>query len=465
MLHNWSVPEWVADSVFYHIFPERFANGDSTNDPPGVVPWGSEPTRDNFMGGDLQGILNRLPYLQDLGITAIYLTPVFKARTNHKYDTCDYMKIDPSFGNIELMRNLVDEAHERGIRIILDAVFNHCGDGFWAFEDLKERGASSNYAPWFIADSYPIHKNPPNYQTCGATWYLPKLNARNPEVREYLLDVATYWMEECNIDGWRLDVPWKIPIDFWREFRERVKQLNPDAYIVGEVWRDPSPWLKGDTLDGVMNYPLRNRLLDFCVHETMDAEDFDFEIRHLRDIHDSSAPYHLNLLGSHDTARILTLCNEDVDSTILAIIFLFTYIGTPMIFYGDEVGLTGEDDPGCRKAMIWDESKWHPRLVDAYRTLIRARHEHKALRLGDFEPLLIFNGVYAYQRSHEDDILLIVLNARENRKDVKIPLHVDKSTQQTWIDKTSGDIFYMEEGHLRINELPSKKALLLVPKL
>jgi cyclomaltodextrinase len=462
MSNNLSAPKWVADSVFYQIFPERFANGDPGNDPHGVVPWGSKPTREDFMGGDLQGILDRLPYLQDVGVTAIYLTPIFEARTNHKYDTCDYMKIDPSFGDAELLRKVVDGAHERGIRIILDAVFNHCGDGFWAFEDLKERGASSNYAPWFIVDSYPIHQNPPNYQTYGVTWYLPKLDTGNPEVREYLLKVATYWMEACDIDGWRLDVPWKIPIDFWREFRERVKRIKPDAYIVGEIWRDPSPWLRGDTFDGVMNYPLRQHILDFCVYENMDAEDFNFEIGHLRDVHGHSAPYQLNLLGSHDTARILTLCDEDVDRAIMAIAFIFTYVGAPMIFYGDEVGLTGEDDPDCRKSMIWDETRWRPRLVDAYRALIRARNEHKAMRSGDFEPLYIFNGVYAYQCTHEEDKVIVVLNPREKRQRVKIPLPVRTLEQRTWVDAISGTQFFEREGHIQINDLPSKKAYVLV---
>jgi len=233
-----SAPAWVSDAIFYEIFPDRFSNGDLSNDPPEVTPWGSTPTRDNFFGGDLQGIINRLQYLEELGITALYLTPVFKARTNHKYDTCDYLSVDPIFGTTELLRSLVAAAHERGIRVILDAVLNHCGDGFWAFEDVREKGASSNYRDWFFATSYPISLNPPNYQTCCGAWSLPKLNTSNPEVQDHLLNVASYWIEECDIDGWRLDTPWKLPVDFLRRFRDRVKCAKPEAYIVGEAYVD-----------------------------------------------------------------------------------------------------------------------------------------------------------------------------------------------------------------------------------
>ena len=271
--------------MFYQIFPERFANGDPSNDPPGAVPWDSMPTRENFFGGDLQGILDHIDYVVDLGVTALYLTPVFTARSNHKYDTCDYLSVDPAFGSTDLLRRLVDACHARGLRVVLDAVFNHCGDGFWAFQDVVAHGAASPYAGWFQDVSYPVQSEPPSYQTCGGAAFLPKLNLANREVRDYLLHVARYWIETCDIDGWRLDVPWKAPFDFWREFRTVVKAAKPDAYIVGETWRDTAHWLAGDTCDGIMNYPLRDCILDYCVRDTMDAEDFAHFAARLRAVH------------------------------------------------------------------------------------------------------------------------------------------------------------------------------------
>ncbi|MBA4379226.1 MAG: alpha-amlyase [Anaerolinea sp.] len=460
---TYTAPEWIRNAIFYQIFLDRFDNGDPSNDPPGVLPWGSPPTLDNFFGGDFQGIMDHLHYLEDLGVNTLYLTPIFKARTNHKYDTCDYMTIDPSFGTNQLFHRFVDEAHSRGIRVVLDAVFNHCGDGFWAFEDVKQRGAASKYKNWFYTTNFPIRQDPPNYQTCGGVAYLPKLKVTNPEVQEYLLKVATYWLREFDVDGWRLDVPWKVNLDFWRTFREVVKQINPDAYIVGEVWRDPRPWLQGDTCDGVMNYPLRNYILDYCVYDTMDAEDFDYEITLLRKTYGSSASAQLNLLSSHDTPRLLTLCKNDIARTIIAITFLFTYVGSPMIYYGDEIGLCGGNDPDCRRCMPWEEANWESELAKTYQKLIRARHTHRALRRGDFVPLLVFNGVYAYLRRFNNDEVIVILNPREERHQIKIPLGSTGTKERTWRNLLGEGIFKETEAHLQIETLLSKSALVLVP--
>ena len=457
------VPEWVENAIFYQIFVDRFANGDPSNDPPNTERWGGVPDRTNFFGGDLQGILDRLPYLSALGVTALYLTPIFSAKTNHKYDTCDYLLIDPAFGDVELLKKLVSLAHDRGIRIILDAVFNHCGEGFWAFEDIKKKGASSDHASWFFIDHYPVSQDPPNYQTCSGVWSMPKLNTKNPAVMEYLIKVATYWIETCGIDGWRLDVPWKASMDFWRQFRERIKQIKQDAYIVGEVWRDSRPWLQGDTCDGVMNYPLRNYILDYCVYDTMDAEDFDYEINLLRQTHGSSASVQLNLLGSHDTPRLLTLCQDDIARVILAVTFLFTYVGAPMIYYGDEIGLRGGNDPDCRGCMSWETAEWEHKLVKLYKSLIYARHEHPALRRGDFLPLLIFNGIYAYLRRFEDDEVIVILNPREERHQLEIPLGNLEAKRKLWHNLLGEGTFKVIDAHLQIETLLAKSALVLIP--
>lgn len=453
-------PAWVRDAIFYQIFPDRFRNGVPANDPPGTTPWGGTPTRENFFGGDLAGVRGGLPYLADLGVTALYLTPIFAAGTNHRYDTHDYLRIDPVLGDTGALRALVGEAHRRGIRVVLDAVFNHCGDGFWAFRDLMERGQASPYRDWFFPRSLPIRQDPPTYQTCGGAAYLPKLNTDHPEVRRYLLRVATHWIEEADIDGWRLDVPWKVPSSFWREFRAAVKAAKPDAYVVGEVWRDARPWL--DLWDGVMNYRLRDHILDFCARDHMDAEDFAFEGAGLLRDHGDAAPWMLNLLGSHDTPRLLTLCGGDERRAVLALTALFTYPGAPMLYYGDEVGMIGENDPDCRRCMEWDERRWRGGIATAVRRLIRLRRDLPALRRGSWEPLLRFNGVFAYRRCHEGEEVVVVLNPRDAQWDIVVAVG---GGAPRWLDVGGGGGTYgTEGGRLRIGELPAHAALVLVPR-
>ena len=278
---KWQAPDWARNAIFYQIFPERFYNGDPTNDPVDTVPWDSVPTREAFFGGDLAGITAKLDYLEDLGITALYLTPFFEARSNHRYDTSDYLAIDPAAGTLDDFRSLVAALKRRHMRLVLDAVFNHCGDGFAPFRDVLQRGAESLYRDWFTIQSFPLESTPPNYQTCGGAPFLPKLNTTNPDVAAYLLEVTEHWLHE-GIDGWRLDVPWKVPMPFWREVRRRALSVNPNAYLVAEEWRSASPWLTGDTVHGVMNYELRNAILDYCALDHMDAEDFDIELARLR---------------------------------------------------------------------------------------------------------------------------------------------------------------------------------------
>lgn len=463
MIEHWSAPEWARERVFYQIFPDRFFNGDPANDPPGTVPWDSLPTRDNFFGGDLTGIRAKLDYLERLGIGALYLTPFFRARTNHRYDTSDYLQIDPAAGRLDDFRALVRVSHQRDMRLILDAVFNHCGDGFWAFEDVVRRGAESPYAGWFSVNSYPITMTPPSYQTCGGAAFLPKLNHADPAVRDYLLKVARYWLEQ-GADGWRLDVPWKVPLDFWRAFRAEVLKVRPDAYIVAETWRGTAPWLGGDTVHGVMNYRLREAILDYCAWDHMDAEDFDYELAQLRAEHGASAPYHLTLLGSHDTARILTVCGGDAERARLAAILQFTYIGIPMIYYGDEIGMAGENDPLCRAGMIWEERRWNMRLYETYRRLIALRRAHAALTHGGFEPLTVFNAVYAYHRFQDEESVVVVLNPREARQEVRVPLGRAAGRATTWEDALTGERFPVHEGMLVLAHLPSRAGYVLLPR-
>lgn len=452
-------PAWVRDAVFYQIFPDRFRNGDRGNDPPGTEPWGAPPTRENFLGGDLAGIRQGLPYLNELGVTALYLTPVFAAGTNHRYDAHDYLLIDPALGDTAALRGMVADAHRLGMRVILDGVFNHCGDGFWAFRDLAEHGTDSPYRDWFFPRSLPIRRDPPTYQTCGGASYLPKLNTDHPDVRRYLFRVGTHWIEEADIDGWRLDVPWKVPVAFWEEFRAAVKAAKPDAYVVGETWRDARPWL--GVWDGAMNYRLRDHILDFCVRDHMDAEDFAFEAAELLRDHGAAAPWMLNLLGSHDTPRLLTLCAGDERRAVLALTALFTLPGAPMLYYGDEVGMEGENDPDCRRSMEWDAGRWRSLIVDAVHRLARLRRDLPALRRGSWEPLLCFNGVVAYRRPHQDQDVVVVLNPRDEQRHLRVP--VPDSHVARWRDVLGGGTHDAAGGTLRIATVPACATLVLVP--
>jgi glycosidase len=376
-------PDWLADATFYQIFPERFANGDPTIDPVGVEEWGAEPTRENFFGGDLAGITAHLDHIVSLGANAVYLTPIFEADTNHRYDAKDYFAIDHRLGDLDAFRLFVDAAHDRGIRIVLDAVLNHSGDGHWAFRDIVENEEKSAYVNWYSVEGFPVTPHPvPNYRTCSGCYYLPKWNAYNPEVRAHHYDVARYWIER-GIDGWRLDVPYFINHSFWRGFRDVVKSRGDDVYIVAEEWREPEQWLQGDLADGTMNYTLRDLVLGFTADRTITSLEFAEAMNRLRDrIPDGYHAGMLNLLGSHDTERVLTRHRGEIRDALLAYALLFSAEGAPMIYYGDEIGLQGENDPGCRGTMPWDESQWSAALLEGVRELSRTRAAHAPLRRG-----------------------------------------------------------------------------------
>lgn len=448
--------DWVRDAIFYEIFPDRFANGDRSNDPPNSSTWGDAPTRENFFGGDLAGILAKLPYLADLGVTGLYLTPIFLAGTNHRYDTHDYLTVDPVLGAEPDLRELVTAAHARGIRVLLDGVFNHVGDGFWAFRDVVERGPSSPYRDWFDVRAFPIATDPLNYQTCGGTAYLPKLNTANPAVRDYIIEVARAWIERADIDGWRLDVPWKAAPELWRDFRPAVKAAKGSAYLVGEIWHSWDGWF--DAFDGLMNYQLRSRLLDFCVLDSMDAEDLALETGALL-ARMADPTLMLNLLGSHDTERLMTIAGGDVSRVILAMTALFTFPGVPMLYYGDEVGLEGANDPDCRRTMPWDGGGGHEALRDAVRELARFRKDHSALRRGSWEVVATYNRVLVFARRHGADAVLIILNAGAAQGVLEIgiaaPLEGDWQSPE-------GMVAQGRDGSMVVPGIAARSALILV---
>ena len=235
-------PEWVKHAVFYQIFPDRFARSPRTENPRGIrfKPWGSRPEIHDFQGGDLFGVVDHLDYLKGLGINAIYLNPIFSSASNHRYHTYDYYKVDPLLGGDPALRELIERAHALGIRVVLDGVFNHASRGFWQFHHILENGGNSPYIDWFTIEDWPLRPYPatPNDKLNYLAWVglpaLPKLNTNNPGVRDMIMDVGRYGIEEFGIDGWRLDVPYEIDDDsFWQEFRRAVKEADPQAYICG----------------------------------------------------------------------------------------------------------------------------------------------------------------------------------------------------------------------------------------
>ena len=404
-------PDWLADAVFYQIFPERFANGDPSLDPPGVEPWGAKPTRDNFFGGDLAGITAHLDHIQSLGANAIYLTPIFEADTNHRYDAKDYFAIDHRLGDLESFRTFLDAAHARGMRVVLDAVLNHCGDGHWAFTDVVKNEEKSQYVNWFSVENFPVRAHPePNYRTCSGCYYLPKWNAYNPEVRHHHYRVAQYWVEQ-GIDGWRLDVPYFINHNFWRGFRDVVKGIDDDLYIVAEEWREPEQWLQGDLADGTMNYTLRDLVLAFSADKSITAGEFAEGINALTErIPEPYRASMLNLLGSHDTERLVTRHRGNSVALKQSYALLFAAEGAPMLYYGDEVGLEGDNDPGCRGTMPWDEKEWDTDLLAYLRELGALRVSTDQLRRGAQRVEAMGDDAVALVRGAAGDTVCIVVN-------------------------------------------------------
>ena len=385
------VPTWVQDAIIYQIFPDRFFNGNPENDPPNVKPWGTPPTLRNFMGGDLVGIINKFDYLLDLGVNTLYLNPIFKAAANHRYNTTDYYHIDPTLGTMADFQALLVKAHDCGVKVILDGVFNHCGRGFFAFSDVLENGWESRYKDWFYINKYPLnaYTNGParNYEAWWKIKDLPKFNVDNPPTRKYILDVARYWIEQ-GIDGWRLDVPGEIDNDpFWAEFRQVVKTVNPEAYLLGEIWELDSRWVGDNHFDGLMHYPLRSAVFDLLKGETTPTG-FAGRLDQFVSAYPKENLHAMYLtLGTHDTRRLVNIMEGNMDKVRLAFLLQFAMPGAPAIYYGDEVGLEGEKDPDNRRAFPWDEGEWNHELRAFVKKLISLRKDMPALHQGNMQTI------------------------------------------------------------------------------
>ncbi len=476
-------PEWVRDAVFYQIFPDRFARSERVCKPSNLEPWDSPPTVHGFKGGDLLGIVERLDYLEDLGVTALLLNPIFESTANHRYHTHDYYAVDPILGGDRAFRALLNEAHRRGMRVVLDGVFNHASRSFFQFSHIAENGPASPYVDWFIVNSHPLRPyHAPKGEHGYVAWWnmpaLPKLNVATPAVREFLWDAARHWIE-VGADGWRLDVPADIDDDgFWREFRRRVKAANPEAYIVGEIWHDAQRWLQGDQFDAVMNYKLTRACLGFfaganlmraeaaqCGYdwiEPLHAQSFAAEVQRLLDLY--ARPFtevQLNLLGSHDTPRFKTLAHGDNSAYRLALLFLTTMPGAPCIYYGDEIGLLGKRDPDCRAAFPWNEELWDRDLRAFVQKCIALRKNHAALRRGSFKWLFVGKQVLVHGRRFEDQTMVVVLNNGSAGVTLNVPVGETLAEGEVLQDVWGRSTTAVRQGCLRGIQVPARSGVVL----
>ena len=427
-------PDWVKHAVFYQIFPDRFAKSQQPRKRllnASWEAWDDMPTLQGYKGGDLWGVLEQLDYLQELGINAIYFTPIFQSASNHRYHTHDYYQVDPMLGGNGAFKELLEACHQRNIKVVLDGVFNHSSRGFFFFHDVLENGPHSPWVDWFKIEGWPVSAYngdfPANYVGWGGNRALPVFNHDNPEVREYIMEIAEYWIK-FGIDGWRLDVPFEIKASgFWQEFRDRVKAINPEAYIVGEVWEDSREWLDGTQFDGVMNYLFAAPTIAFTAGDRVDmeqvqdrsyhpypplfAKEYGEKIQELLELYPWEIQLtQLNLLASHDTARLISIAGDDRASVELATLLLLTFPGAPSIYYGDEVGLAGRLDPDSRRGFPM-EAHWEREVIDYHRQLIALRHSYPALRTGTYQVLFAEGAVYVFARILEAEELIVVVNA------------------------------------------------------
>lgn len=454
-------PQWARGCVGYQIFPDRFRRVDVPGEEP-VEPWGSPRVANEYrFGGNLKGILEAVPYLRELGVGVVYMTPIFLSDTSHRYNTFDYYQIDPLLGSLEDLRTLADALHAGGIRIVLDGVFNHCGLGFAPFQDALQNGRDSRYADWFFfGEQYPC-----GYMTFGEKWaYMPKLNMQNPDCAAYFLNVGRYWLREAHVDGWRLDVSPEVWPDFWRQFRRAVLDENPDAILIAECWDDSREWCSiGDMFDGTMHYVLSDAIWGFFAEGRTDLAQFDAEVNRAMMLYPQEVQNSMwNFLSSHDTARMLTRCGNQTRKMRAAAFFQMTHPGVPVIYYGDELGMRGGPDPDCRRCMTWERVP-SSRMLAYYRRLTQMRGSLRVLREGTLITHEVGgDGLYAYLRRTEDALALCVLNtsaARLTGRTLALPREL--AGEKRLLDALSGRRIAVRRGLAAISLAPGEGMVLL----
>ncbi len=501
LLANYQAPRWVHDSVLYHIFVDRFYNGDPASDVPDGAwsrgtfttkkrEWGApllpytESGSLDFYGGDLPGIAQKLDYLLDLGVNTVFLSPIFTALTYHRYDTTDFYTVDPHVGGDAALADLRRALDRAGMRVVLDIVVNHCGNGHpWFTEAQTDLNART-------AEYFTFYEHPQQYASWLGHASLVKLNYRSEALRDCVFrmpdSVMRHWMHEpYRIDGWRLDVfnmmarqgEIRFEHEIGEQMRQALKADNPEIYLYGEHFFDPTPHLQGDEVDGTMNYqgftmPLRHWLAgdrgtDWTIPdrtlESLPAEVLAEQWTNMR----AAVPWAVqcqqyNALDSHDIPRILSMI-PDKALEKLGVVFLMTYPGVPGIYYGDEIGMDGGKDPDNRRCMEWDQSKWDHDLRAHYQKLIKLRRTAPALVDGGYQGLYARGGVIAYQRqSAEQQLIVIGYRGLEVLPNLSLPVwHAGLSDATRLIDLLGSGTYTVENGHLALNNLPRGAALIL----
>ncbi|MBG0762692.1 glycoside hydrolase family 13 protein [Acholeplasma laidlawii] len=408
--HNdiFDIPTNFEGDICYHIFPERFYNGNKENDPEEVVAWDSIPTRENFMGGDFEGIKQKIHYLNELGVNTVFLTPIFKSPSNHKYDTMDYFELEPSFGSNSEFNDMVEEMSKNQIKLVLDGVFNHIGYYSDIFQDVVKNQKNSKYWDWFLIHGNELDVDKVNYECVGDYKYMPKLNTANKEVQAYFNKVGAYWILKYHVAGWRLDVGDELDFTFRKSFRQHIKSTSKQKLIMSETWHNGQDLLRGDEVDTIMNYRLRDALIDILVLKEIDLPQFNEQIESIYFDYPKQVHHILyNLLDSHDTARFLTTANEDKDILKIAAVIQFLLPGMPVIYYGDEIGMKGETDPLCRAGMTWNQVDLN--IYNFYKDLIEIKKK-QVFKTGDFNILEISEKVFSFIRYDENETYLVVVN-------------------------------------------------------
>ncbi len=415
---RFELPKWAKNKVIYQIFPSRFASDKKIDE----TIWYQTPIDQTAdLKGSLRGIIHHLDYIKELGVDIIYMTPIFSSNSSHKYNIDDYYKIDPSFGSKEDLKELVDKAHKLGMFVILDGVFNHTSMNFFAFQDIMEKKEQSKYLNWYYIKDFPLimeRGKRPNYKTFSYAYPMPKLNLQNKETADFIINVASYWIKECNIDGWRLDVADEINHTFWKRFRREIKAVKKDILLIGEIWHFAGDFLEGDEWDSVMNYQFYHSVLDLISSETLCPSTFIGNLNFIKgNLNRCLEGYLWNFIDTHDTARFIHSVHNDMKKQMLAAALQLLLPGMPMIYYGDEVLLKGGPDPDSRRGMLWDKNRQNKEILYYYQTLIKIRHEYPVLTEGTI-----------IEQYTDDNKGLIYTSRHLNTQNIILIFHTQKGT-------------------------------------
>ncbi len=403
---------WLNNAVFYQVFVDRFYKASNKDESYINAKWGELPTPKSFYGGDLDGICQKLDYIKSLNVNALYLTPVFCSISNHKYDIYDYYNVDAMFGGNDALRRLVEECHKRGIKVVLDAVFNHISERSEQFQDVLRNGDKSKYYNWFLVDGATINAERTNYCQFASCNYMPKLNTANPEVQQYLIDIATYWIKNYDIDGWRLDVSDEVSHDFWRAMRRAVRAVKKDAALIGENWHNSESYLRGDQFDGIMNYAFTKQMTDYFVYNHCDEQQLAQRLNGLLMRYtDTTNNMMFNLLDCHDTDRFYSLVGCDKEKFLCAFALSVFMAGSCNIYYGDEIMTEGGYDPDSRRTFDWDKLQQPSTKQFVQRVAQLAQlKQQPALQNGSIRISATNNTLYVQRSCAEQTLVLAVSN-------------------------------------------------------